>query len=189
MTEEKIKSDLQAVMTELENINILKSGSIFVIGCSTSEVAGEHIGTAGSEAIAEHIYSALILLKRKTGIQLAFQCCEHLNRALVVERDTADAHHLEEVSVIPVPKAGGSMASYAYKNMENPVVVEHLQGHAGIDIGETMIGMHLKHVAVPVRLTQRYIGEARVNAAKTRPKLIGGVRAVYELSTDSNTCT
>ncbi|WP_042144258.1 TIGR01440 family protein [Paucisalibacillus sp. EB02] len=176
---DNIKRDLQIVLLELENQNILKSGTIFVTGCSTSEVAGEHIGTSGSEEIASQIFSALMVFKRRTGIHLAIQCCEHLNRALVVERETAEEYRLEQVSVIPVPKAGGAMASYAYKHMENPVVVEHIQAHAGIDIGETMIGMHLKHVAVPVRLNQRYIGKARINIAKTRPKLIGGARALY----------
>ncbi len=179
MTMDNIKRDLQIVLLELENQNILKSGTIFVTGCSTSEVAGEHIGTSGSEEIASQIFSALMVFKRRTGIHLAIQCCEHLNRALVVERETAEEYRLEQVSVIPVPKAGGAMASYAYKHMENPVVVEHIQAHAGIDIGETMIGMHLKHVAVPVRLNQRYIGKARINIAKTRPKLIGGARALY----------
>jgi uncharacterized protein (TIGR01440 family) len=179
MAMDNIKRELQIVMLELENKNMLKNRSIFVTGCSTSEVAGEHIGTAGSEDIASQIFSSLLELKRRTGIHLAFQCCEHLNRALVVERETAEEYRLEEVSVIPIPKAGGAMASYAYKHMENPVIVEQIQAHAGIDIGETMIGMHLKHVAVPVRLDQRYIGKARINAAKTRPKLIGGERAFY----------
>jgi uncharacterized protein (TIGR01440 family) len=179
MALDRIEKDVQLVFQALENEDTLESGSIFVIGCSTSEVAGEHIGTAGSEDIAAHIFSSLMGLKQRTGIQLAFQCCEHLNRALVVERETAEEYRLEEVSVIPVPKAGGAMASYAYKHMENPVIVERIQAHAGIDIGETMIGMHLKHVAVPVRLNQRYIGKARINAARTRPKLIGGVRAFY----------
>ncbi|WP_373453636.1 TIGR01440 family protein [Paucisalibacillus globulus] len=185
-TMDSIKRDSQIILLELENQNILKSGSIFVTGCSTSEVAGEHIGTSGNEDIAAQLFSALTAAKLRTGIHLAFQCCEHLNRALVVERETAEEFGLEEVSVIPVPKAGGAMASYAYKHMENPVVVEHLKAHAGIDIGETMIGMHLKHVAVPIRLNQRYIGQARVNAAKTRPKLIGGSRAFYGVPGDRN---
>ncbi|GGA64279.1 TIGR01440 family protein [Ornithinibacillus halotolerans] len=179
MQVEKIKSDVLAIISELEEADYLQEGSIFVIGCSTSEVAGEAIGTAGSEEIAAEIFKGLKALQDKTGIMLAFQCCEHLNRALVIERETMMRYQLNEVSVIPVPKAGGSMASFAYKNMKNPVVVEHIQAHAGIDIGETMIGMHLKQVVVPVRPKQRSIGNARVNVAKTRPKLIGGSRAVY----------
>lgn len=177
---EKIQADLKAIVAEIVEADFLKKDMIFVIGCSTSEIAGERIGTAGSEEIAAHVFSGLQELKEKTGVHLAFQCCEHLNRAIVVEADLAEKHHLETVTVVPVPTAGGSMASYAYKQLENSVVVEHIQAHAGIDIGETMIGMHVKHVAVPVRFQQRYIGNARVNAARTRPKLIGGSRAVYE---------
>ncbi|MEN2767288.1 TIGR01440 family protein [Ornithinibacillus xuwenensis] len=185
----KIEHDLKSFVSEITKEDFLIKDSIFVIGCSTSEVAGERIGTSGSEEIAAYIFSAMKQLKEKTGIHLAFQCCEHLNRALVVERDTMEKFQLDEVSVIPVPKAGGSMASFAYKRMEEPVVVEHISAHAGVDIGETMIGMHLKHVAVPVRFNHRYIGNARLNAAKTRPKLIGGQRAIYEESKDSNSCT
>jgi uncharacterized protein (TIGR01440 family) len=177
---EKIRSDITSIMTEIQAANFLQKDSIFIIGCSTSEVAGERIGTSGSEEIAAEIFKGLKGLRDNLGVQLAFQCCEHLNRALVVEKELAEKLNLEAVSVIPVPKAGGAMASYAYRHLENPIVVEHIKAHAGIDIGETLIGMHLKHVAVPLRFEQRYIGKARVNAAYTRPKLIGGVRAVYE---------
>lgn len=179
-TLESIQQDVTKIISELIHENFLERDYIFVVGCSTSEVAGEKIGTAGSEEIAAHIFAGLKELQEKTGVQLAFQCCEHLNRAIVVESETMKRFHLEEVSVVPVPRAGGSMASYAYKQMANPVVVEHIQAHAGMDIGETMIGMHLKHVAVPLRLNQQNIGKARINVAKTRPKLIGGSRASYE---------
>ncbi|WP_047981129.1 TIGR01440 family protein [Ornithinibacillus contaminans] len=175
-----IQRDLSAITTEIMQENFLKKDALFVIGCSTSEVAGKRIGTAGSEEIARQIFSAMTDLKHQTSIHLAFQCCEHLNRALVVERATMVKFQLEEVAVVPVPTAGGSMASLAYKEMDDPVVVENLKADAGIDIGETLIGMHLKHVAVPVRFNQRYVGSARVTAARTRPKLIGGSRAVYE---------
>ncbi|MFN2744607.1 MULTISPECIES: TIGR01440 family protein [unclassified Bacillus (in: firmicutes)] len=158
----------------------LHDGQIVVIGCSTSEVAGRHIGTSGSEDIARVIYNGLEELKKKTGAVLAFQCCEHLNRALVVEEETAAAHRLPIVFAVPVPKAGGSMASYAYKHMKAPVLVEQIEADAGIDIGDTFIGMHLKPVAVPVRVSEKQLGEAHVTLARTRPKLIGGVRAVYE---------
>lgn len=158
----------------------LHKDNLFVIGCSTSEVAGEHIGTHGSEEIAAIIFESLQNLKKETGIQLVFQSCEHINRALVMERETLKRYpHLEEVTVIPHPKAGGSMASYAYKHMDNPVVVETIEAHAGIDIGDTMIGMHLKRVAVPLRFKQQKIGNAHLTAARTRPKLIGGERAHY----------
>jgi uncharacterized protein (TIGR01440 family) len=177
-----MKKDVQAVIDEWIATDYLKDGNLFVIGCSTSEVAGEKIGTAGTEDIAAILFEELTRLKKDTGIHLAFQGCEHINRALVVERETVETYRLEEVNVVPVPEAGGSMASFAYKTMEDPVVVESLnhQAHAGIDIGETMIGMHLRSVVVPLRFDQRYIGEARLGLARTRPKLIGGKRASYE---------
>ncbi|GEN89552.1 TIGR01440 family protein [Oceanobacillus sojae] len=174
-----IIKDLKLVIEEWLALDCLREDEIVVIGCSTSEVAGEPIGTSGSSEIAKTIYEQMTKLQKQTGVHLAFQCCEHLNRSLVVERRTAVQYGLEEVAVVPVPKAGGSMASYAYQQMENPAVVENISAHAGIDIGETMIGMHLKPVAVPLKLKQRTIGHARVRAARTRPKLIGGHRAFY----------
>ncbi|MYL61150.1 TIGR01440 family protein [Virgibacillus halodenitrificans] len=186
---EQIKKDVEAIVEEWKHAGLLSKGDLFVIGCSTSEVAGKHIGTSGSESVAAHIFEALESLRESTGIKLVYQCCEHLNRALVMERETQEAHQLEEVSVIPVPTAGGSMASYAFKYMKDPVVVESVKAHAGMDIGETMIGMHLKHVAVPVRFKQKYIGNARVTTARTRPKLIGGQRANYENTSANNRCT
>ncbi|WP_106496049.1 TIGR01440 family protein [Lentibacillus sp. Marseille-P4043] len=177
---QKVESDIKAITHEWMSSGFLNEGDLFVVGCSTSEVIGEHIGTAGSEEVAAIIYEKLAMLKSQTNIRLAFQCCEHLNRALVVERETMNKHQLEEVAVIPAPTAGGSMASYAYKQMKAPVVVEKIQATAGIDIGETMIGMHLKRVAVPLRFAQRQIGNARLTAARTRPKLIGGERAIYK---------
>lgn len=125
------------------------------------------------------IFSALSEFQKETGVELAFQCCEHLNRALVVERETAEKRNYEIVSVIPIPKAGGSMAAFAYEHMWDPVVVEFIKADAGIDIGDTLIGMHLKHVAVPVRSSVKQVGQAHVNLAFSRPKLIGGARAVY----------
>lgn len=176
----QIRQDMEAVVSEWCAGGYLSKDDIFVIGCSTSEVAGKHIGTSGSEEVASVIFKALTNLKDKTGVRLAFQCCEHLNRSIVVEKETKQLHRLEEVSAIPVPEAGGSMAAFAYRNMNNPVVVETIQADIGIDIGETMIGMHLKRVAVPLRFDQRTIGNTRITAARTRPKLIGGKRAVYE---------
>lgn len=177
--EDQVKNDLAVLMSEWTERDLLKSGDLFVIGCSTSEVAGEHIGTSGSEKIGALIFEALQKLKLEHKIQLVFQCCEHINRALVVERETMERYRLEQVSVVPHPNAGGSMASYAYKHMDDPVVVESIQAHAGIDIGETMIGMQLKHVCVPLRFKQNKIGQARVTGARTRPKLVGGERATY----------
>lgn len=166
----------------------LKPTSLVIVGCSTSEVIGQKIGTAGSADVAQMIFKILKKYQAQIGFQLAFQCCEHLNRALVVEQKTASERALEEVSVIPVKSAGGAMATYAFEHMDSPVMVETVQADAGIDIGETMIGMHLKRVAVPVRTEQRTVGNARVTLAKTRPKLIGGQRAVYERNTDNTQC-
>ncbi|MBY0123245.1 TIGR01440 family protein [Bacillus sp. S/N-304-OC-R1] len=167
----------------------LNSRQIFVIGCSTSEVAGKKIGTAGTEQVAEMIFTKLMNFSEKTGVALAFQCCEHLNRAIVVERATAEAKNLEEVTVVPVRTAGGAMATYAYEHFNDPVVVEHIQADAGIDIGDTFIGMHLKHVAVPIRTSQKMVGDAHVTLAKVRPKLIGGARAVYERKPENESCS
>lgn len=175
----KIKSDVDIIVTEWLKTDFINNGDLFVIGCSTSEVAGELIGTSGSEEIAEVIFNGLKRLVKEKSVHLVFQCCEHLNRALVIERSLQQKLHLEPVTVIPVPTAGGSMASYAYKHLKDAVVVEDIAVNAGIDIGDTMIGMHLKKVAVPLRFEQKTIGNARVTAARTRPKLIGGTRAHY----------
>lgn len=179
-TNQKVQQDIEAVVEALITSGHLKRGDLFVIGCSTSEVVGKHIGTSGSGAIAEILFTALTKLQQTTHVHLVFQACEHINRALIMERETAKAFQFDEVSVVPVPTAGGSMASHAYKKMKDPVAVESIQAHAGIDIGETMIGMHLKPVAVPLRFDQRFVGQARVTAARTRPKLIGGERANYQ---------
>ena len=156
----------------------LKVGDILVVGCSTSEIAGSRIGTNSVPEIAREVFTALYTYTKERGIHLAIQCCEHLNRAIVTEREAVP--HLDPVNVVPQPKAGGSMATVAYECFENPVVVEHIRADAGLDIGLTLIGMHLKPVAVPVRLTHGRIGDALVVAARTRPKFIGGSRAVYD---------
>lgn len=158
---------------------------IIVIGCSTSEVAGGSIGKNGSSAIAAAIFDGLYPLAKAHGLYLAFQCCEHLNRALVVNREIMEYYHLEEVSAVPHDHAGGAMASYAYRHLPEPCLCETIQAHGGWDIGETLIGMHLRSVAVPLRLSSRTLGEARLNAAYTRPKLIGGERAKYSLDVES----
>ena len=176
----QLQNELEIIVQEWEESGILNKDDLLVIGCSTSEVAGEKIGTAGSEAIAEEIFKALQTLREKTCVQLAFQCCEHLNRALVVEKETMQAFNLEQVTVIPTRDAGGAMAAYAFKHFTDAVVVETIQADAAMDIGDTLIGMHLKRVAVPVRFKQSTLGKARINYAKTRPKLIGGARAIYE---------
>jgi uncharacterized protein (TIGR01440 family) len=159
----------------------VQQGQIFVVGVSTSEILGEHIGTAGAFEIAEPIYVAIEKFAKDYGIHVAYQCCEHLNRALVIEATSWEAiPHLEQVSVIPDQRAGGSMATYAYYHMKSPLVVESIQAHFGLDIGDTLMGMHLRKVAVPFRPPIREIGKAHVTMAYTRPKLIGGARAIYE---------
>ncbi|MDG5471187.1 TIGR01440 family protein [Jeotgalibacillus sp. ET6] len=175
-----MQEQLNTILFEYQQQAQLKPGQLFVVGCSTSEVIGKKIGTSGTDDVASLLYTELTRFAEDTGIHLAFQGCEHINRALVMERNTAESLGYDEVTVIPVRQAGGAMASYAFKNMQDAVMVEHVQAHGGIDIGDTFIGMHLKHVAVPVRVSERTLGEAHVTLARTRPKLIGGVRAVYE---------
>ncbi|CAM3458559.1 TIGR01440 family protein [Marinicrinis lubricantis] len=188
-----ISDQVRSIAEQLAVQAKLGPGKLLVIGTSTSEVMGKHIGTAGATDVAEQIYRGLADVQKDCGFDLAFQCCEHLNRALVVSRQTLERYRLEEVAAIPVPKAGGSMASYAYRHMEDACLVEQVQADAGIDIGLTLIGMHLKRVAVPFRPKVRQIGEALVSAAYTRPKLIGGERAVYRLektaSEESGNCS
>ena len=168
----------KAAVEELGGKAGLKPGNILVVGCSTSEVLGAKIGSQSSPEVARQIMDALIEYAGSHGIFLAVQCCEHLNRAIVLER--AAAGNCEIVNVVPQPKAGGSLATAAYAGFADPVVVESVQADAGLDIGLTLIGMHLKKVAVPVRLEHNRIGDAPVVAARTRPKFIGGIRAVYD---------
>lgn len=176
----KIYMDSLGAATQLIELAGLKSGDVVVVGCSTSEVIGEKIGTSGTLETAEDIFKGINTALSKGGIYIAAQCCEHLNRAIIIEKEKADALGLEQVCVVPHPRAGGSFATAAWKMMKNPVAVEEIKADAGIDIGTTLIGMHLKRVAVPLRLPINRIGEATVSAAKTRPKYIGGERAKYE---------
>lgn len=176
--EKTLYEQARLTIAEIVEKAALKQGSILVIGCSTSEIVGAKIGTNSAPNVAKEVFRAFYDYAKVKGIYLAVQCCEHLNRAIVVEKDAAK--NLEEVNVVPQPKAGGSMATQAYSMFEKPVVVEEIKADAGIDIGLTLIGMHLKKVAVPVRLENNRIGEALVVAARTRPKFIGGVRAVYD---------
>lgn len=156
----------------------LKKGDIVVVGCSTSEVLGSKIGTNSSPDTAKILFESIYNVLNEKGIYLAAQCCEHLNRAIIIEKEAVP--FAEYVNVVPVPKAGGSFATQAYAHFNNPVAVEEIKADAGIDIGSTLIGMHLKKVAVPVRLEVKTIGEAPVTAARTRPKFIGGSRANYD---------
>ncbi|ALC86550.1 hypothetical protein AM499_12460 [Bacillus sp. FJAT-22090] len=173
------KKQIEQLLLEVEQQAFLKENDLFVIGCSTSEIIGEKIGTAGGLEVAEVLYEPLRAFADRNKVHLAFQGCEHINRAITMERETQLLYRLPEVSVIPVVRAGGSMSAYAYTQFQDPVVVEHVQAHAGIDIGQTLIGMQLKPVAVPIRVSTKHIGEAIVTIARTRPKLIGGERAFY----------
>jgi len=168
----------KAVIEELGKKAKLKPGNIVVVGCSTSEVLGSKIGTNSNPETAKEIFEALHDYAMDNGVHLAVQCCEHLNRAIIIER--AAVPSAEIVNVVPQPKAGGSLATQAYAGFTDPVAVEEIKADAGIDIGFTLIGMHLKKVAVPVRLENNRIGEAMIVAARTRPKFIGGSRAIYD---------
>ncbi len=182
MTEEMTKIGEEAYRAAKELLEIAgpEPGDLFVVGCSTSEVAGAGIGTFSSPELAEVVFGGIFQATEEAGVFLAAQCCEHLNRALILEKKAAEKYGYEIVSVVPQPKAGGSFATAAYKAFERPVAVEHIKAHAGIDIGDTLIGMHLRDVAVPVRIRTKEIGDAHVVCARTRPKYIGGGRAVYD---------
>lgn len=173
-----IKTQCQIATEELIQTAKLKSGDIVVVGCSTSEVVGSKIGTNSDPDTAQTIFDAIYGTLKEKGIFLAVQCCEHLNRAIVTER--AAVPFAERVNAIPQKKAGGSLATVAYNSFENPVVIEEIKADAGMDIGDTFIGMHLKRVAVPVRLSINSIGEAHLTCARVRPKFVGGSRAVYD---------
>jgi uncharacterized protein (TIGR01440 family) len=174
-----IKEQAQTLISELLERIPIKRGDIFVVGCSSSEILGSQIGKGSSFEAARILFEVLAPTLKEKGIYLAAQCCEHLNRALVIEKECAEKYFYEPVSVVPQPKAGGSFATITYESMKNPVVVEHIKAHAGIDIGGTLIGMHLRDVAVPIRTQISQIGSANVICAYTRPKFIGGSRAVY----------
>ncbi len=175
---EKLMEAARTAARELIEKAKLQKGDLVVIGCSTSEVCGSRIGSDSRPEVADALFDALYSIFEGAGIYVAAQCCEHLNRALIVERDAVP--FLPRVNVIPQPKAGGSFATAAYRRFRQPVAVEHIRADAGLDIGGTLIGMHLKEVAVPLRLSIDHIGDALLLAARTRPKFIGGVRAIYD---------
>ena len=174
-----IRKQTKDVLRELMEKADLKQGQILVVGCSSSEIGSFKIGSHSSGEIGQAVYEALYEELKPAGIYLAAQCCEHLNRALIVEEECAEKYGLEQVNVVPQLKAGGSFATAAFSAFENPAAVERIQAHGGIDIGDTFIGMHLRPVAVPVRTSVREIGSAHVTCARTRLKCIGGERAAY----------
>lgn len=176
---EKERADAARVVKEFLEQAKLKKGDLVVIGCSTSEIAAHGIGSYSNADLGEAVFLAMYEAFQKEGIEVAAQCCEHLNRALILEHAVAEKYGYEEVNVVPQPKAGGSFSTAAWKNMEHPVAVEQIRAKGGIDIGDTLIGMHLKAVAVPVRIEHPTIGNAHIVCARTRAKYIGGERAHY----------
>lgn len=176
---EALRAQAGAAAEELLEAARLQEGDLFVVGCSSSEVLGGRIGKASSLEAAQAVFDGIYPLLEARGIFLAAQCCEHLNRALIIEERCAARFGYEPVSVLPQPKAGGSFATAAWRAFQRPVAVEHIRAHAGMDIGGTLIGMHLRDVAVPVRLHQDHVGQAILLCARTRPKFIGGSRACY----------
>ena len=176
----QLRQTAEKAMLEFIEASDLKAEQVLVIGCSTSEVIGKQIGQASVPAVAQALVDGILPILNEKGIYLAAQCCEHLNRALIIERQCAEKYGWEPVWVRPQPKAGGSFATAVYDAFGEPVAVEKIRAHAGLDIGGTLIGMHLREVAVPLRLSINQIGEAALLCAKTRPKYIGGPRAIYE---------
>lgn len=175
---EQIRTEAKAAAEQIIEVAHLQKGQILVVGCSTSEVSGHKVGSHSSPEIGQAIYDGLHEVLAPHGIYLAAQCCEHLNRAIIVEHEAVP--FAEICNVVPQPKAGSSFATAAYHAFRHPVAVEEIKADAGLDIGGTLIGMHMKRVAVPVRLEQKHIGEAILLAARVRPKFIGGDRAVYD---------
>lgn len=179
---EQIREQTRCAVTELLAEAKLTAGQILVVGCSSSEIEGQKIGTFSSGEVGKTVFETLQSVLKPRNIWLAAQCCEHLNRCLIVERICAEQYHLEEVNAVPKLKAGGSFATAAYAGFQDPVAVEHIAAHAGIDIGDTLIGMHLRSVAVPVRISVKQIGNAHVVCARTRLRYIGGERTSYKPS-------
>lgn len=175
---EEIKAQAAGAAKEIIEKGKLVKGQILVVGCSSSEVCGDKIGSNSNLEVAEAVFEGIYESCCEAGVYLATQCCEHLNRAIIIEKEAVP--FAEYVNVVPQPKAGGSFSTTAYRRFKNPVALEEIKADAGLDIGDTFIGMHLKKVAVPVRLDIKSIGEAHLTAARVRPKFIGGARAVYD---------
>ena len=176
----EIKKNCELIAKEFIEKAKLCKGDVVILGCSTSEIIGSKIGTDSNPDVAKEVFNGFYNVFKKNGIYLAVQCCEHLNRAVVVNKSAVP--FTERVNVVPQKKAGGSLATVAYQTIPDAIVVEEIKADAGIDVGDTFIGMHLKKVAVPLRLSVNTLGEAHVTFARTRPKFIGGARAVYDES-------
>ncbi len=176
---EQIRLQSQQAAEELVEKAKLEKGNIVVIGCSSSEVGGNKIGTGSSLEVARAVFDGLYPVFKEKGIYVATQCCEHLNRAIIIEKELADKLGIDQVNVIPQPKAGGSFSTTAWREFDHPVAVEKIKADAGMDIGDTLIGMHIKEVVVPLRLDVKQIGQAHLVCARRRAKYVGGSRAVY----------
>lgn len=178
---EKIKQQLETALSELKQVCTFEKGDFFVVGCSTSEILGNKIGSNGSAECAEYVFQTVNKFCNENSLFLAAQCCEHLNRSLIIEKRAYEYHRLSNrVNVVPHAHAGGSFATAAYNGFSEPYAVESISACAGIDIGDTFIGMHLKSVAVPVRVSVSSIGQAHLTLARTRCKFVGGERAIYD---------
>lgn len=175
---DQLREEARKAAAELVELAALRKGQILVVGCSTSETLGESLGSWSVPEAGVAIYEGIASVANEKGIYIAAQCCEHLNRAIIIEKEAIPG--VDYANVVPQPKAGGSFATACYRFMKQPVAVETIRADAGIDIGGTLIGMHLKQVAVPVRLKQKRVGQAYISAARVRPKFIGGERAVYD---------
>ena len=173
------KNEVKQAVFEVIDASKIKENELFIVGCSSSEIVGDKIGTNSNVEVADEVFCEIYNILKERGIYLAAQCCEHLNRALIIEREAAEKFGYQEVNVVPMPKAGGSFATVAYRHMKDPVAVEKISAKAGMDIGETLIGMHIAPVCVPLRISVKKIGEAHLICARSRLKFIGGVRAVY----------
>lgn len=176
---DEIRNQTEKAVEEFLEKSKVKAGDVVVVGCSSSEIGGDNIGSNSNLEVAQTVFEAIYAKLKEKDIFLAAQCCEHLNRAVIVERRVAEKQGLDEVNVIPQPKAGGSFATTAYARFADPVAVEKICADGGMDIGGTLIGMHIKEVVVPLHLSVRYIGKATLNCARRRPKFVGGQRAVY----------
>ncbi len=179
MSSFNISSQVQQALTEMLEVPVLERGQILVVGCSTSEIKGHQIGSAGDLEIAAMVLHPILDVSKEIGFRVAIQCCEHLNRALVVEQSLARELDLPLATVIPTPSAGGAMGALAMEHLDSPVVCEDIKAHAGLDIGHTLVGMHIRPVAVPLRLSVSRVGQACLVAAASRPRLIGGERSQY----------
>lgn len=179
MTYEEIKKQAAEALNEVLELSNIGKGDIFVVGCSSSEIMGKRIGKGSDINAAEAVFEAIYPVLKEKGIFLAAQCCEHLNRAIITEKEAMTVLD-EQVNAVPHTHAGGSFAKTMYNSVAHPVVLEHVKATAGMDIGDTLIGMHLKDVAVPLRIKTKQIGKAHLLCARTRPKFIGGERALYD---------